>query len=78
MTFWVAMALVSALLFGASTPLSKLLLDQVSPFQLAGLLYLGAALGVSPFAIRRRGVQRLPRPGRAHPPPLGPAGGAGG
>ena len=36
MTFWVAIALVSALLFGASTPLSKLLLEQVSPFQLAG------------------------------------------
>ena len=59
MAFSVGIALVSALLFGASTPLSKLLLDQVSPFQLAGLLYLGAALGVSPFAVRRRVLQRL-------------------
>ena len=66
MTFWVAIALVSALLFGASTPLSKLLLEQVSPFQLAGLLYLGAALGVSPFAIRKRVVQRVVRLDRAN------------
>ena len=66
MTFWVAIALVSALLFGASTPLSKLLLEQVSPFQLAGLLYLGAALGVSPFAIRKRVLQRVVRLDRAN------------
>ena len=59
MALWVGIALVSALLFGASTPLSKLLLDQVSPFQLAGLLYLGAAVGVAPFAVRRRLVQRI-------------------
>ena len=66
MTFWIAMALVSALLFGASTPLSKLLLEQVGPFQLAGLLYLGAALGVSPFAVRKRVVQRVVRMDRAN------------
>ena len=66
MALWVAIALVSALLFGASTPLSKLLLEQVSPFQLAGLLYLGAALGVSPFAVRRRVVQRVARLDRAN------------
>ena len=59
MALWVGIALVSALLFGASTPLSKLLLDHVSPFQLAGLLYLGAAVGVAPFAVRRRLVQRV-------------------
>ena len=61
MALWVGIALASALLFGASTPLSKLLLDHVSPFQLAGLLYLGAALGVSPFAARRRVVARVAR-----------------
>ena len=42
------LALVSALLFGASTPASKLLLDSFEPFQLAGLLYLVAALGMAP------------------------------
>jgi len=59
MALWVGIALASALLFGASTPLSKLLLDHVSPFQLAGLLYLGAAVGMAPFAVRRRLVQRV-------------------
>ena len=66
MVLWFGLALVSALLFGASTPLSKLLLGQVSPFQLAGLLYLGAALGVGPFAARRRVVRRLVRLDRAN------------
>jgi drug/metabolite transporter (DMT)-like permease len=40
------LALASALLFGLSTPLSKHLLAQWTPQQLAGLLYLGAALGI--------------------------------
>ena len=66
MALSVAIALASALLFGASTPLSKLLLDQVSPFQLAGFLYLGAALGVSPFAARQRVFHRLVRLDRAN------------
>jgi hypothetical protein len=43
------LALVSACLFGASTPASKLLLGSFEPFQLAGLLYLGAALGMAPL-----------------------------
>jgi len=37
-------ALAAALLFGAAGPSSKLLLDELSPMTLAGLLYLGAAL----------------------------------
>lgn len=44
------LALLAALLFGASTPASKVLLGEFSPFQLAGLLYLGAALGTAPSA----------------------------
>lgn len=47
-------AILSALLFGAATPLSKSLLDQLSSFQLAGLLYIGAALGVILLVIRER------------------------
>lgn len=39
-------ALVAAALFGASTPLAKLLLDAVPPALLAGLLYLGSGLGL--------------------------------
>jgi drug/metabolite transporter (DMT)-like permease len=37
----------AALLFGAGTPLAKLLLDSVSPWLLAGLLYLGSGLGLA-------------------------------
>jgi drug/metabolite transporter (DMT)-like permease len=52
------LALLSALLFGASTPASKVLLDAVPPLQLAGLLYLGAAFGVAPAAWRDRRDRR--------------------
>jgi len=42
------LAIASAVLFGASTPFAKLLLgDGVSPWLLAGLLYLGSGLGLS-------------------------------
>lgn len=40
-------ALGAALLFGAGTPFAKLLLDAVSPWLLAGLLYLGAGVGLA-------------------------------
>jgi drug/metabolite transporter (DMT)-like permease len=40
-------AIVSAVLFGLSAPFAKLLLGDVSPIALAGLLYLGAFLGLS-------------------------------
>ncbi|MES2356204.1 MAG: DMT family transporter [Pseudomonadota bacterium] len=39
-------ALVAAALFGASTPLAKRLLGDVSPLVLAGFLYLGSGLGL--------------------------------
>ncbi len=52
----VLMALVSALLFGAAAPASKFLLEGLNPFQLAGLLYLGAALAVAPSALRSNGL----------------------
>lgn len=42
----VAAALGAALLFGAGTPLAKLLLDAVSPWLLAGLLYMGSGVGL--------------------------------
>ena len=40
-------ALGSAVLFGASTPLAKLLLGEVPPLLLAALLYLGSGLGLA-------------------------------
>lgn len=53
-SFPVAVALLSAALFGAATPASKFLLRHLEPFALAGLLYLGAALAVAPMALRGR------------------------
>jgi drug/metabolite transporter (DMT)-like permease len=47
-------ALLSALLFGAATPISKPLLDVLTSYQLAGLLYLGAAIGVLFLLIREK------------------------
>src|SRR5262249_39744492 len=40
-------ALAPAALFGASTPFAKLLVGQVDPVLLAGLLYLGSGCGLS-------------------------------
>jgi drug/metabolite transporter (DMT)-like permease len=49
---------LAALLFGASTPAASVIADDMRPLVLAGLLYLGAALAVSPWWI-------------AHPPTVG-------
>lgn len=45
----VPLALGSAALFGAIAPLSKMLLTKVDPLMLAGLLYLGAGVGLSAY-----------------------------
>jgi drug/metabolite transporter (DMT)-like permease len=50
----VPLALASAVLFGASTPLAKLLLGVTEPWLLAGLLYLGAGLGLGLLNLGRR------------------------
>ena len=52
-------ALMSAILFGASTPFAKLLLGAVDPWTMAGLLYLGAGVGLAAVHLSR-GVLRLP------------------
>jgi drug/metabolite transporter (DMT)-like permease len=49
-------ALGAAVLFGASTPLAKLLLGALSPVMLAGLLYLGSGLGLLAYRTLRRQV----------------------
>lgn len=55
-------ALGAALLFGAGTPLAKWLLDAVSPWLLAGLLYLGSGLGLTLYrGLVRSPAVRLPR-----------------
>jgi drug/metabolite transporter (DMT)-like permease len=47
-------ALLSAALFGVSAPLAKLLLGEVSPWLLAGLLYLGSGIGLGLVRLVRR------------------------
>lgn len=51
-----ALGLASAALFGASTPLAKLLLGEVDPWMLAGLLYLGSGLGLGIVHLGRRSL----------------------
>lgn len=46
-------AIVAAVLFGASTPLAKLLVGDVSPVLLGGLLYLGSGVGLGLFRMLR-------------------------
>jgi drug/metabolite transporter (DMT)-like permease len=46
--------LTAAALFGASTPVAKLLLPGFSPLSLAGLLYLGAGIGLTAIRVFRR------------------------
>jgi drug/metabolite transporter (DMT)-like permease len=54
-------SLSAALLFGAGTPLAKLLLAQASPWLLAALLYLGSGLGLALLRrLRRAPAVRLP------------------
>ena len=65
----VPFALASAALFGASTPLAKLLVGEMDPWLLAGVLYLAQAwaspscgLGFAPLARLRRGAPATGRP----------------
>ncbi|MBO3102280.1 hypothetical protein [Cellulomonas fengjieae] len=46
--------LLAAVLFGASAPVAKLLRGEVSPWLLAGLLYVGAGLGMGVWRLVRR------------------------
>lgn len=49
-------AIGAALLFGIGTPLAKMLLNDISPWLLAGLLYLGSGLGLTAY----RWVRKMP------------------
>lgn len=51
-------AIAAAILFGMGTPIAKYLLADVSPWLLAGLLYLGSGLGLGAFRL----IRRMPRP----------------
>lgn len=54
-------ALGAAILFGAGTPLAKLLIASVDPWLLAGLLYLGSGLGLTLYRrLSKAAPVRLP------------------
>src|SRR5271170_7927925 len=56
-------AVLAAVLFGASTPVSKFLLGHIQPTLLAGLLYLGSGIGLSAWRL----AARVLRPGKISP-----------
>lgn len=62
----VGLALLSAMLFGVSTPAAKLLVGTVDPMVLAGLLYCGAGLGIA--LLRRVGMRLRSTNGAAESP----------
>lgn len=51
-------AILAAILFGASTPFAKLLMEQTTPVLLAGLLYLGSGIGLGIWLIFRLLLRR--------------------
>ena len=51
-------ALLAATMFGASTPFAKILVGQIEPIMLAGLLYLGSGLGLLTWFFLRAITQR--------------------
>lgn len=53
MNRYVIHALLAAALFGASTPFAKLLVGEMSPWLLAGLLYLGSGIGLATIRLIR-------------------------
>jgi drug/metabolite transporter (DMT)-like permease len=57
-------ALLAAFLFGASAPLSKLLLAEVSPVLLAAFLYLGSGLGLLCVILVEKVTNHKPREAR--------------
>ncbi len=59
-------ALLAAGLFGASTPFAKLLVGEINPWLLAGLLYLGSAIGLGAVISMRyfsgKSLRKIPKP----------------
>jgi drug/metabolite transporter (DMT)-like permease len=64
----ISYALLSAGLFGSSTPLAKLLLGEIPPLVLAAILYLGSGLGLLAWLGVRRALSRASRPSSLYGP----------
>ena len=58
---FILQALLAAVFFGASAPLSKLLLGDVSPVLMAAFLYLGSGIGITLI----KAIQKIRRPAQA-------------
>jgi drug/metabolite transporter (DMT)-like permease len=58
----IAYALLGAALFGTSTPIAKVLVGEIGPLMLAGLLYAGSGLGLGLWLVLRRWLRRAQRP----------------
>ena len=56
----ILLAILAAALYAINSPFSKLLLDYIPSTLMAGLLYLGAGLGMAVVALIRR-VRKTPR-----------------
>lgn len=54
-THGIALAILAAALYAVNSPFSKLLLDYMPPTLMAGVLYLGAGVGMGVMALCRRG-----------------------
>lgn len=61
----VVAALVAALLFGASAPIAKWFLHDVSPWMLAGLFYLGSGIGLGIYRLITHAQPVSLQPGEA-------------
>lgn len=57
--FAIITGILSGFLFGVATPFSKILLAGLNSFQLAGLLYLGAAIAMFPYTLRKNSNLKL-------------------
>ncbi len=51
---FILQALLAAIFFGASAPIAKLLLGDISPIFLAAFLYLGSGTGISLVKLSQR------------------------
>lgn len=63
--FGILTAFLAAVLFGTAAPLGKPLLSFLNDFQFAGLLYLGAAAGVSLILVKEKAFQHPLKMGKS-------------
>ena len=47
----IANAILAAVLYALSTPVSKILMSEIPPSFLVGILYLGAGIGMIPISL---------------------------